>query len=264
MSAPAPAPESDPFRLHADHAGLTFRSGQVAIADASFTVGGGEFVSIVGPSGCGKSTLLRMVAGLLPPTQGRLTIGGLSADEARRRNRVGFIFQEPRLLPWRTAAQNVQLPLELERLPRPTHEALAGDALRLVGLEPADAKKTPRMLSGGMRMRVSLARALVTRPAVLLLDEPFGALDDLLRQQLNDELARIWNERRWTALFVTHNVAEAFYLSQRVLIATPSPGRIAADVPVPLPHPRRPEMRATAEFARCTGEVSARLRETAR
>jgi NitT/TauT family transport system ATP-binding protein len=255
------APET--LQLHAEHAGLTFPGGHVAIADASFTIAPGEFVSVVGPSGCGKSTLLRMVAGLLAPTSGRLTVGGLPAQDARRRNRVGFVFQEPRLLPWRTAAQNVQLPLELERVPRAAHARRVADALRLVGLQSADDDKTPRMLSGGMRMRVSLARALVTGPAMLLLDEPFGALDDLLRHQLNEELVRIWGERRWTALFVTHNVAEAVYLSQRVLVATPSPGRIAAEVPVPFAYPRRADLRVTAEFARYAGEVMTRLRETA-
>jgi NitT/TauT family transport system ATP-binding protein len=258
--------DSDPeesIHVSANAVGMTFSSGHVAVADASFTIGRGEFVAVVGPSGCGKSTLLRMIAGLIGPTRGQVTVGGQSAVEACRRQRIGFVFQDPRLLPWRTAAQNVHLPLELERVPRPTRDIRVPGALALVGLTPSDAVKTPRMLSGGMRMRVSLARALVTDPDVLLLDEPFGALDDILRQQLNAELVRIWMQRRPTTVFVTHNVAEAVYLSQRILIVTPAPGRIAGDVRVPFEYPRGAELRATAEFARCTGDISDRLRESA-
>ena len=247
-------------QIELDHAGMAFATGHMALAEASFRVDAGEFVAVVGPSGCGKSTLLRMIAGLLAPTRGQVTIGGRPAVEARRRHRVGFVFQDPRLLPWRTAAQNVLLPLELEHVSRRSRDASVPEVLALVGLTPADAKKTPRTLSGGMRMRVSLARALVTLPDVLLLDEPFGALDDILRQQLNEELVRIWMERRPTTVFVTHNVAEAVYLSQRVLIVTPSPGRVAGDVRIPFDYPRGAGLRATAEFARCTGEISDRLR----
>jgi NitT/TauT family transport system ATP-binding protein len=248
----------------ADSVNMTFPTGQAAISNVSFAIRPGEFVALVGPSGCGKSTLLRMVAGLIAPTSGRLLIRNQPAREARRQERIGFVFQEPRLLPWRSAAQNVRLPLELDGNDRAKEDSGVSETLTLVGLTPRDFRKTPRMLSGGMRMRVSLARALVTDPNLLLLDEPFGALDDILRQQLNSELTRIWMQRRPTTVFVTHNVAEAVYLSQRILVITPSPGRIAASVSVPFDYPREPKLRATAEFARCTGDVSDLLRESAR
>jgi NitT/TauT family transport system ATP-binding protein len=253
----------DSFQVRVEQAGMTFPGGHVAIADANFQVRRGEFIAVVGPSGCGKSTVLRMIAGLIPPTSGQVTVFGRPAAESRGRQRVGFVFQEPRLLPWRNVVTNIGLPLELQRAPRNARDARVADALRLVGLKAEDARKTPRMLSGGMRMRVSLARALVTEPEVLLLDEPFSALDDILRQQLNDELLRIWAARKPTAVFVTHHVAEAVYLSQRILIVSPSPGRIAAEVPIPFEYPRSSKLRATEEFACMTGEVSARLREAA-
>jgi NitT/TauT family transport system ATP-binding protein len=248
----------------ADHVSLTYTGGHAAVADASFTIRRGEFVAIVGPSGCGKSTLLRMIAGLITPTGGLLRTGSRSAAGTTRPTaRTGFVFQDPRLLPWRTAEQNVELPLELDWSPTATRSSRIADVLSLVGLSDSDATKTPRMLSGGMRMRVSLARALVTEPEILLLDEPFGALDDLLRQQLNDELERIWLARRPTAIFVTHNVSEAVYLSQRILVVTPSPGRIANDVVVPFEYPRYPELKESGEFARQVGKVSALLRKAA-
>lgn len=249
------------IHVRAIDAGMTFPTGQMAVGGASFDISKGEFLSIVGPSGCGKSTLLRMIAGLVAPTSGQILVGGQPAVEARRRQRIGFVFQDPRLLAWRTAAQNVRLPLELQRVPRPARIERVPSALQLVGLTRADAAKTPRMLSGGMRMRVSLARALVTDPDLLLLDEPFGALDDILRQQLNTELVRIWMQRRQTTVFVTHNVAEAVFLSQRILVLTSSPARIATEVAVPFSYPREADLRATGEFARCTGQVSTLLKE---
>jgi len=248
----------------ADRVGMTYEGGHVAVTDVSFTIGSGEFVAIVGPSGCGKSTLLRIIAGLIAPTTGLLRVGHrTAAATTRRAARFGFVFQDPRLLAWRTASQNVSLPLELDHSPKANRSSRVAQALALVGLAEADLTKTPRMLSGGMRMRVSLARALVTEPEILLLDEPFGALDDLLRQQLNDELERIWLARRPTAIFVTHNVSEAVYLAQRILVVTPAPGRIANDVVVPFEYPRRPELRGTGEFARQVGEVSGLLRKAA-
>lgn len=248
--------------IHAEQVGMSFTSGTPTLRDVSVAIPTGQFVSLLGPSGCGKSTLLRLIAGLRAPTAGKLTVSGTPAEVARKSStRMAFVFQDPTLLPWRTVTENLRLPLELQRVPMAEHAALIASSLRLIGLSDDDARKRPRMLSGGMRMRVSLARALVTDPELLLLDEPFAALDDVLRQQLNEELVRIWSAKRWTGVFVTHNVAEAVFLSERVLVMSARPGTLIADVPVPFPYPRTPELRGTAEFARLTADLSARLRE---
>lgn len=244
---------------------MSFGASRLALTGFNSTINAGEFVSILGPSGCGKSTFLRLVAGLMPITSGSLTVGGTSPEVARRGAcRVAFVFQEPNLLPWRSVAENIRLPLELRGLPRREQGPLIEKSLQLIGLNADDARKPPRSLSGGMRMRVSLARALVTEPDLLLLDEPFAALDDVLRQQLNEELVQIWREYQWTGLFVTHNVAEAVFLSQRVLVMNKRPGTVIADVPIPFPFPRGPELRADPDFARLCGDLSQRLREAAR
>lgn len=249
--------------VEAAQVGMQFDRGNVALADVTLSAGAGEFIALLGPSGCGKSTFLRLVAGLLTPTSGELAVGGLPPEEARRSSiRPGFVFQEPTLLPWRTVADNIRLPLELQGVSRRDHAGRIASSLDLIGLTPADARKRPRQLSGGMRMRVSLARALVTAPDLLLLDEPFAALDDVLRQQLNEELVRLWEASGWTAFFVTHNVAEAAFLSQRVVVLSGRPGRVLADVPVPFAYPREPALRGTAEFARFTAELSRQLRES--
>ncbi len=247
--------------IEAEDVEVVFRGGHPAVQNVRFAVSASQFVSIVGPSGCGKSTLLRLIAGLIPPTAGRLTVAGVSPTENRRKShRLSFVFQEPNLLPWRTVADNIRLPLQLQGMSVARQQELVEHSLRLIGLRPADAAKRPSMLSGGMKMRVSLARALVTEPNLLLLDEPFAALDDLMRGQLNEELNRLWNEQRWTAVFVTHNVAEAVFLSQRVLIMSPGPGSIVAAVDVPFGLDRSAAVRSEPEFARLCGRISQRLR----
>lgn len=251
--------------IEARSVGMTFASHQRALSDISFSVQAGEFVALLGPSGCGKSTLLRLIAGLMPVTDGSLTVAAKVPEVARREAaRMAFVFQEPNLLPWRTVTANIRLPLELQGVSRTEHAARVDQALRLIGLTADDAGKRPRNLSGGMRMRVSLARALVTLPDLMLLDEPFAALDDVLRQQLNEELVRIWMQSKWTGMFVTHNVAEAVFLSQRVLVMSRRPGTIVADVRIPFAYPREPSLRAEPDFARLCGELSQRLREAAR
>lgn len=247
--------------ISAQDLGVTFRSGQTVLRNVCFEVSSGDFVSMLGPSGCGKSTLLRTIAGLQQPTAGVLQVAGQSPEAARRnKHRLAYVFQEANLLPWRNVLGNICLPLELERMPRGQQAELAGNALQLVGLTSRDAGKRPAMLSGGMKMRVSLARALVTGPELMLLDEPFGALDDLLRQQLNEELLRIWQQQGWTAVFVTHNVAEAVYLSERVLVMGPRPGDAWQSVAVPFGRNRVPDLRGEPEFARLCGHVSRLLR----
>ncbi len=243
-----------------DGVGMTYRGSLPALDGITCSVGEGEFVSLVGPSGCGKSTLLRIVAGLVEPTSGRVAVAGDAPRLARRRVRLSFVFQDATLLPWRNAERNVALPLELAHVAGPVRGEKSRAALQMVGL--ADfARRRPRELSGGMRMRVSLARALVTEPQLILLDEPFGALDDMTRQTLNEELLGLWQRRSWTALFVTHNIAEAAFLSTRIIVLSPRPGRIVADVPVPFAAPRQAELRSEPDFARFVGHVGRLLRE---
>ena len=250
-----------PAVVEADAVGMTFSGGVRALDEISFTFRQGEFVSLVGPSGCGKSTLLRLIAGLAQPSQGRLSVAGQAPEQARQRKAMlSFVFQDATLLPWRTASDNVRLPLEFAGVARSEQERRVGEGLSMVGLSDF-ARSHPRQLSGGMRMRVSLARALVTHPELILLDEPFGALDDITRQSLNEELLGLWNRHRWTAVFVTHNISEAAFLSTRILVMSSRPGRVIADLAVPFAAPRRAELRAEAEFARFVGEVGALLRK---
>jgi len=239
-------------------------NGHWVLRDVNMVVRSGEFVSLIGPSGCGKTSLLRMVAQLVEPTSGRVTIelanvSGVSAGGGRARQ--AYVFQEPNLLPWRTVVENIALPLELSGQKRRVAIQTAREVIARVGLELRDAYKFPDMLSGGMRMRVSLARALVTRPDLMLLDEPFAALDDILRQRMNEELLAIWNQDRWTALFVTHNVAEAVFLSQRVLVLGGKPARITKEFVIPFEQPRLWSLRGTAEFAAMCHEIAAQVRE---
>jgi NitT/TauT family transport system ATP-binding protein len=242
---------------------MTYERTIRALAGVELAVRTGELVSIVGPSGCGKSTLLRAIAGLLVPTTGTVSVAGSPPGGSRPYQvPLSFVFQDPTLLDWRTVRSNVRLPLELTAAPRTSREGRINAVLDLVGL--ADfADRYPDELSGGMRMRASLARALVTEPELLLLDEPFGALDDITRHALGEELLRLRAARGWTGVFITHNIAEAVYVSDRVLVMSPRPGRIVAEVSVPLAAPRTAELRATAEFARLVGEVTAELRRAA-
>jgi len=231
---------SEPL-LVAEHLQMTFASPDnplEALADATFAVGANEFVSIIGPSGCGKSTLLRILAGLATPTGGQVCLRGEPLTGPDRH--IGFVFQHGNLMPWRDALRNVMLPLELQGVPRQEAEARAREVLELVDL-PDFGHALPRDLSGGMRQRVALARALVHDPDLLLLDEPFGALDALTRERMNWELLRIWQARRKTVLMVTHNIQEAVFLSDRVLTMSPRPGRIEQEVVVDIPRPRQQE-----------------------
>lgn len=202
-----------------------FAGGAEALRDLSFTVAEKEFVSLLGPSGCGKSTALRLAAGLLTPDAGRIAY-------PQDKPQIGFVFQEPTLMPWADALTNARLPLDLNHVPRPEAQARAMGALARVGLKGFE-RAYPRQLSGGMKMRVSIARALAAKPRLLLLDEPFAALDEITRNGLGDDLLRLWREDGLTVLFVTHSVSESSFLSQRVLVMTPRPGRIAADITLP-------------------------------
>ncbi|MGC1273880.1 MAG: ABC transporter ATP-binding protein [Planctomycetaceae bacterium] len=261
MSAfPASSTEPAPAAIVTERLGKAFGRTPAVLEGVSLSIREGEFVAIVGPSGCGKSTLLRLIGGLERPDAGTLR---LRNADASRSGRTTFVFQEPALLPWRSVAGNIVLPLDLDGVPRAERAAKIAASLDLIGLSNDDATKFPRQLSGGMRMRVSLARALVTDPDLLLLDEPFAALDDILRHRLNEELHRLWCDQRWTAVFVTHNVAEAVFLAGRVLVMSRNPGRIAAEIAVPFPTPRETELRSEPEFAKLVGAVTRSLRDIA-
>jgi len=234
-----------------------FRSGSLALQNISMRVEKGEFVSLLGPSGCGKSTLLRLVSGLTPLTSGSIAVNGMTPVNAREL--MSFIFQDATLLPWRTVEKNVGLGLELEHAGRPSAKEKVAQMLELVGLTHV-AQRYPRQLSGGMKMRVSIARALVNRPRILLLDEPFAALDEMSRDRLNEELLRLYLEQHWTVMFVTHSVAEAVFLSTRIVILAPNPGRIAHVVPVDLPWPRTAETQMTTAYEQQVALVSRLLR----
>ena len=223
------------------------RTAVEALKEISVTVEEGSFTSLIGPSGCGKSTLLRVAADLVAPTGGRVTVEGRPPAEARRARRIGFVFQEPALLDWRNVLENVALPLELQGTARPERESEARRLLTMVGLEGFE-KVWPSQLSGGMRQRASIARALSTAPHVMLMDEPFGALDQITRDRMNLELVRIFEETGITVLFVTHSIREAVFLSDRVVVMTPRPGRIARTIEVDLARPRTLAVRDSGRF----------------
>jgi NitT/TauT family transport system ATP-binding protein len=225
----------------------TYDNGVTALGPLDLDVNRGEFVSLLGPSGCGKSTALRLIAGLGAPTSGTVSVSH-SAEETRGHHSIGFVFQEPTLMPWASVRENVRLPLKLAHVPVAEAETSIGEALAQVGLaEFADAY--PRELSGGMKMRVSLARALVTNPDILLMDEPFAALDEITRFRLNNDLLSLWRKLHKTVIFVTHSVFESVYLSQRVIVMTARPGRIAFEFRIDAPEPRGEEFRTSIEYA---------------
>jgi NitT/TauT family transport system ATP-binding protein len=230
-----------------------FPDGTEALAEIDLRVAPGQFVSVVGPSGCGKSTMLRIVAGLEQPTQGSVSVPT---------DHIGYVFQDPTLLPWRSVQANVELAGELRRLPKGERRRRADDAIKLVGLEEF-VRHRPRTLSGGMRMRVSLARSLTLQPGLFLLDEPFGTLDEITRERLNDELLQLFVSQRFAALFVTHSVTEAVYLSTQVVVLSARPGRVLGRFEVPFDYPRAPELRFDLEFTMVAAQVSACLREAA-
>jgi NitT/TauT family transport system ATP-binding protein len=230
--------------------GLTFTDGTHALTNTSVSVAAGEFVSIVGPSGCGKSTLLRLASGLIAPTSGSIA----------RTGTVQFVFQDSTLLPWRSVRRNVSLNLELQKLEKSEIEERTNSALALVGLLDS-AEKLPRQLSGGMKMRTSLARSLVCEPDLYLFDEPFAALDEFSRERLNIELRTMLSTRNAASLFVTHSIAEAVFLSHRVLVMSPRPGTIVQEFAIPFGPDRQQDLRYSPEFARLSGEIAQSLRE---
>jgi ABC-type nitrate/sulfonate/bicarbonate transport system ATPase subunit len=231
----------------------------VALRDVRIHVPSGSIACVVGPNGSGKSTLLRLVAGLLPPDTGELRVGGTRADGPDPR--IGLVFQEPRLLPWRDVVGNVAFPLELAGVGRSERRDRAARAIELVGLAGFEQAR-PAQLSGGMRQRAAVARALVGEPSVLLLDEPFSALDALTRERLDLELLRLWERTGMTMLVVTHDISEAVFLGDRVLVLSPRPGRVVADVPVTLPRPRRHESIDGAAYSAAAAEVRRHLAAT--
>ena len=234
-----------------------YRNAAAAVENVSLSVERGEFVTFLGPSGCGKSTLLKLVSGLSPVTGGEVRVNGMTPENARQL--VSFIFQDATLLPWRTVEQNVGLGMELEHAARTERQNRVAQMLDLVGLSHV-SKRFPRQLSGGMKMRASIARALVSKPRILLMDEPFAALDEMTRDRLNEELLRLYSEQKWTVLFVTHSVAEAVFLSTRVVILAAHPGRVAHEINVDLPWPRTATTRESKAYEDQVTQASRLLR----
>ncbi|UUZ78950.1 ABC transporter ATP-binding protein [Paenibacillus sp. P26] len=259
-----PVPDSfdrSPLLVRMKHLSKTYPNGTIALQDVNLDIREGEFLCFVGPSGCGKSTVFKLITGLSGPSSGELDIMGMTPKEARKESEIAFVFQDHTLLPWCSVLDNVTLPLSLRGgVPKRTQKEEAERVLELVGLKDY-MKVLPRQLSGGMKMRVSIARALISRPKLLLMDEPFGALDEITRQTLQDELLNIWQQdKKMTVLFVTHNVFEAVFLSTRVIVMTPRPGKVSAAIDIPVPFPRDDHYRTTAEFGEWVRLVSGALK----
>jgi NitT/TauT family transport system ATP-binding protein len=230
------------------------RGETVALQDVNLDIKKGEFVSLVGPSGCGKTTLLRVIADLIPATSGDVFISGLTPREARLEKRFGIVFQNPVLMDWRTIRRNVCLPLELLKLPKSQRTKKVSEMLAIVGLQEF-GQHYPRELSGGMQQRVGIARALAIDPRILLMDEPFSALDEFTKEKLHEDLLRIWRQTNKTIIFVTHNIQEAVFLSDRVIVFSPHPGRVTSVVDITIPRPRTLSMKNTAEFTELVAKV---------
>lgn len=229
---------------------MTFPDGTHTLQDITFGVDRGDFITIVGPSGCGKSTLLKIAAGLLEPTEGHVDVD---------RDRLGYVFQDATLLHWRTVMGNVELLAELHDIPKDERRRLAQDAINLVGLGGFEGHY-PKSLSGGMKMRASLARTLTLKPPVFLFDEPFGAVDEITREHLNEETQQLFQREGFAGLFITHSISEAVFMSTKVMVMSNRPGRIVAEFDVPFDYPRQPSLRFDPEFAKLSGEVSEALR----
>lgn len=238
-----------------------FGNAVTAVRDMSLQIREGEFVSFLGPSGCGKSTALKMISGLLSVSAGAITVNGHPAGQSIDGNDVGYVFQEATLMPWATVADNVYLPLKLHGVSRKDAEPRVREVLEMVGLANF-ADSYPRQLSGGMKMRVSIARAMVTKPKLLLMDEPFAALDEMTRFKLNNDVLELWKSQGLTVIFVTHSVFESVYLSSRVVVMAARPGRVVHDIDLPGGYPRTGEYRTTAEYAEKCRQVSAALEGT--
>ncbi|MCW5722274.1 MAG: ABC transporter ATP-binding protein [Devosia sp.] len=245
--------------VSAEHLGLTFPTGDgdiVALSDVNLTIEKGDFVSFIGPSGCGKTTFLRTIADLEQPTSGTLTINGMSAEQAREARAYGYVFQAPALYPWRTIEKNVALPLEIMGYSQAQQAERIARTLELVNLSGFE-KKYPWQLSGGMQQRASIARALAFDADLLLMDEPFGALDEIVRDHLNSELLKLWDRTQKTICFVTHSIPEAVYLSTKIVVMSPRPGRVTDIIESSLPRERPLDIRETPEFL----EIAARVRD---
>ena len=230
-----------------------------ALSNIDLSIAGGEFVSFIGPSGCGKTTLMRVIADLERPTEGTITVNGVTPEEARLQRAYGYVFQAPALYPWRTVIRNITLPLEIMGLDRGEREARAVKYLDMVGLNGFE-RKFPWQLSGGMQQRVSIARALSFEPQLLLMDEPFGALDEITRDHLNEQLIGLWEQTRKTVIFVTHSISEAVFLSTRIVVMSPRPGRILEVIECNLPGKRKLDIRETPEFLAVAHRVRQALR----